>query len=56
VARLAALANGGGRSDSDYDAQNMQTTKAAFFEKARQQKTDDYLRSTRTYKMANTFD
>ena len=48
VPRLAALASGGGRNDSEYDAQNMQTTKAAFTEAAQQQKTDNYLRSTRT--------
>jgi type IV secretion system protein VirB10 len=48
AARLADLAGGGGRNDSDYEAQNMQTTKAAFVEAARQQKTDDYLHSTRT--------
>jgi type IV secretion system protein VirB10 len=47
AARLADLA-GGGRIDSEYDAQNMQTTKAAFVDAAQQQKTDDYLRSTRT--------
>jgi type IV secretion system protein VirB10 len=48
AARLAALAGGGGRNDSEYDAQNMQTTKAAFVEATHQQKADDYLRSTRT--------
>jgi type IV secretion system protein VirB10 len=47
-AQLAALASGGGRTDSEYDTQNMQTTKAAFVGAAQQQKTDDYLRSTRT--------
>ncbi|MBV9268859.1 MAG: hypothetical protein JO061_22005 [Acidobacteriaceae bacterium] len=46
--RLAALASGGVRNDSEYDAQNMQTTKASFVQAAQQQKTDDYLRSTRT--------
>lgn len=39
---------GGSRSDPDYDAQNMQTTKAAFVAAAQKQKADDYLRSTRT--------
>lgn len=48
AARPAALAGGGERNDSEYDAQNMQTTKAAFVEAAQKQKTDDYLRSTRT--------
>ena len=48
AARPAALASGGERNGSDYDAQNMQTTKAAFVEAAQKQKTDDYLRSTRT--------
>jgi len=48
AARLAELVGGGGRNDSEYDAQNMQTTKAAFVDAAKQQKTDDYLRSTRT--------
>jgi type IV secretion system protein VirB10 len=47
-ARLAALANGGSRNDSDYDAQNMQMTKAAFVAAAQQQKADDYLHSMRT--------
>jgi type IV secretion system protein TrbI len=36
------------RNESEYDAQNMQTTKAAFLAAAEQRKTDDYLRSTRT--------
>jgi type IV secretion system protein VirB10 len=44
----AALASGGGRNDSEYDAQNMQTTKMAFVDAAQRQKADDYLRSTRT--------
>jgi type IV secretion system protein VirB10 len=48
TARLADLVGGGGRNDSEYDAQNMQTTKAAFVEAAQQQKGNDYLRSTRT--------
>jgi len=42
------LASSGERNDFDYDAQNMQTTKAALVEAAQKQKTDDYLRSTRT--------
>jgi type IV secretory pathway VirB10-like protein len=46
--QLAALANGSSRNDSEYEGQNMQTTKAAFVTTAQQQKTDDYLRSTRT--------
>ena len=54
AARLAALASGGGRNDSEYDAQNMQTTKAAFVEAAQQQKTDDYLRSMRTAPLSAT--
>jgi type IV secretion system protein VirB10 len=48
AARLAALANGSARNDSDYDAENMQMTKAAFVASAQQQKSDDYLRSLRT--------
>jgi type IV secretion system protein VirB10 len=48
AARLAALANGGSRNDSDYDAQNMQTIKTTFVSTAQQQKTDDYLHSLRT--------
>jgi type IV secretion system protein VirB10 len=48
AAGLAAFANGGSRTNSDYDAQNMQTTKAAFVATAQQQKSDDYLRSLRT--------
>lgn len=35
-------------TDSDYDSQNMQTTKASFLASNQQQKTDDYLRSIRT--------
>jgi type IV secretion system protein VirB10 len=39
---------GSGNDDSDYDGQNMQTRKEAFLAAARSQKTDDYLRSTRS--------
>ena len=46
--RLGALTGGSGRNDSEYDAQNMQTTTASFVQAAQQQKPDDYLRSTRT--------
>ena len=48
VARLAALANGRSGTDSDYDGQNMQTTKAAFVATTQRQKADDYLHSMRT--------
>jgi type IV secretion system protein VirB10 len=48
ASRRTALASDAARNDSEYNAQNMQTTKAAFVEAAQQQKTDDYLRSTRT--------
>jgi len=48
LGRLAGFPNGASANDADYDGQNMQTTKAAFLASARQQKTDDYLRSTRT--------
>jgi type IV secretion system protein TrbI len=44
----AVFPTSGTRNDVDYDAQNMQTTKSAFLSGAQQQKTDDYLRSTRT--------
>lgn len=44
----AVFPSSGGPTDADYDAQNMQNTKAAFLSGAQQQKTDDYLRSTRT--------
>jgi type IV secretory pathway VirB10-like protein len=47
VAAKALIASGGG-SDNDYDGQNMQTRKEAFLVSARSQKTDDYLRSTRS--------
>jgi type IV secretion system protein VirB10 len=43
-----ALTASGGGSDDDYDGQNMQTRKEAFLVSARSQKTDDYLRSTRS--------
>lgn len=43
-----AFPTSGARNDADYDGQNMQTAKAAFLASAQQQKTDDYLRSTRT--------
>jgi P-type conjugative transfer protein TrbL len=44
----AQFPTGGTRSDRDYEGQNLQTAKAAFLSAAEQQKTDDYLRSTRT--------
>jgi type IV secretion system protein VirB10 len=44
----AQFSTGGTRSDRDYEGQNLQTAKAAFLSAAEQQKTDDYLRSTRT--------
>ncbi|HLH01415.1 MAG TPA: TrbI/VirB10 family protein [Bryobacteraceae bacterium] len=43
----ASFPTGGSRNDADYEAQNMQTTKAAFLTAAQKQKTDDYLQSTR---------
>lgn len=46
--RLTAFSTNGSPNDPDYDSQNMQTAKAAFLASAQQQKTDDYLRSTRT--------
>jgi type IV secretion system protein TrbI len=39
---------GSGNGDSEYNGQNMQTRKEAFLSAARSQKTDDYLRSTRS--------
>jgi type IV secretion system protein TrbI len=39
---------GSGNSDSEYTGQNLQTRKEAFLAAARSQKTDDYLRSTRS--------
>lgn len=44
----ALLPGGGLANDPDYDSQNMQTAKKAFLSSAQQQKTDDYLHSTRT--------
>jgi type IV secretion system protein TrbI len=43
-----ALTASGGGTDNDYDGQNMQTRKEAFLVSSRSQKTDDYLRSTRS--------
>jgi type IV secretory pathway VirB10-like protein len=48
LSRAALLPGGGLANDPDYDNQNMQTAKKAFLSSAQQQKTDDYLRSTRT--------
>jgi type IV secretion system protein VirB10 len=45
--RVASLPSGVSAGDSDYDAQNNQIAKAAFLASP-QQKTDDYLKSTRT--------
>jgi type IV secretory pathway VirB10-like protein len=42
----------GRTTDSEYDSQNMQTTKASFLASNQQQKTDDYLRSIRTAPMS----
>jgi type IV secretion system protein TrbI len=44
----AFSANAVGNGDSEYNGQNMQTRKEAFLTAARSQKTDDYLRSTRS--------
>lgn len=44
----ALLSSGSSAGDSDYDGQNMQTRKEAFLNSARSQKTEDYLRSTRS--------
>ena len=41
-----------GAGDNDYDGQNMQTRKEAFLAAARSQKTDDYLRSTRSAQLS----
>jgi type IV secretion system protein VirB10 len=46
--RLTAVSTNSSPNDPDYESQNMQTAKAAFLASAQQQKTDDYLRSTRT--------
>jgi type IV secretion system protein VirB10 len=43
-----ALTASEGGNDNDYDGQNMQTQKETFLVSARSQKTDDYLRSTRS--------
>ncbi len=48
LTRPALLPGSGLSNDPDYDSQNMQTTKKAFLSSAQQQKTDDYLHSTRT--------
>jgi type IV secretion system protein VirB10 len=48
TAERALFPTSGTRNDADYDGQNLQTAKAAFLSAAEQQKTDDYLRSTRT--------
>jgi type IV secretion system protein VirB10 len=44
----ASFSPTGSSNGPDYESQNMQTAKAAFLASARQPKTDDYLRSTRT--------
>lgn len=44
----AHFPTGGTRNDRDYEGQNLQTAKAAFLSATEKQKTDDYLRSTRT--------
>src|SRR5260370_3695373 len=46
--RAVSFSPAGTPNDPDYESQNMQTAKAAFLASARQRKTDDYLRSTRT--------
>jgi type IV secretion system protein VirB10 len=46
--RPALLPGSALSNDPDYDSQNMQTAKKAFLSSAQQQKTDDYLHSTRT--------
>jgi len=43
---------GSSGGDTDYDGQNMQTRKEAFLAAARSQKTDDYLRSTRSAQLS----
>jgi type IV secretion system protein TrbI len=48
AADSASFLNTGLRNDPDYESQNMQTAKAAFLSTAQKQKTEDYLRSTRT--------
>lgn len=44
----ASLPTGGSGNDADFEAQNMQTTKAAFLAASQKQEVDDSLRSTRT--------
>lgn len=46
--RRVLLPNSSAGNDSDYDGQNMQARKTAFLSTAQSEKTDDYLRSTRT--------
>jgi type IV secretion system protein VirB10 len=48
VERMPATSRETSRDNSDYIAQNMQSTKAAFLVSTQQQKADNYLRSTRT--------
>jgi type IV secretion system protein VirB10 len=48
LSRAASLPGGAPPNDPDYDSQNSQTSKAAFLSSAQQQKSDDYLKSTRT--------
>jgi type IV secretory pathway VirB10-like protein len=48
LTRPALLPGSGLSNDPDYDSQNMQTAKKAFLSSTQQQKTDDYLHSTRT--------
>jgi hypothetical protein len=43
-----ALSGSGSGADGDYDGQNMQSRKETFLASARSQKTEDYLRSTRS--------
>ena len=47
---FSSMGSSGG--DTDYDGQNMQTRKEAFLTAARSQKTDDYLRSTRSAQLS----
>jgi type IV secretion system protein VirB10 len=48
LSRLGAISTNSSPNDPDYESQNMQTAKATFLASAQQEKTDDYLRSTRT--------
>ncbi len=48
---FSSMGSSGG--DTDYDGQNMQTRKEAFLTAARSQKTDDYLRSTRSAQLSS---